>query len=75
MCPMKHPLLLIAAIGTVLVSCSHRGVQDVTVSHAADSLAVTDPFEVDLRTATEYGRSLDRPLRERQTRRHRPTNA
>ncbi|HAC41315.1 MAG TPA: hypothetical protein DCF48_07115, partial [Rikenellaceae bacterium] len=47
------------------MSCSHRGVQDVTVSHAADSLAVTDPFEVDLRTATEYGRSLDRPLREK----------
>ena len=62
---MRHPLLLIAAIGTVLASCSHRGVQDVTVSHAADSLAVTDPFEVDLRTATEYGRSLDRPLREK----------
>ena len=62
---MRHPLLLIAAIGAVLVSCSHRGVQDVTVSHAADSLAVTDPFEVDLRTATEYGRSLDRPLREK----------
>ena len=65
MSPMRHPLLLIAAIGAVLVSCSHHGVQDVTVSHAADSLAVTDPFEVDLSTATEYSRSLDHPLREK----------
>lgn len=65
MSPMRHPLFLIAAIGAILVSCSHRGVQDVTVSHAADSIAVTDPFEVDLRTATEYGRSLDHPLREK----------
>ena len=62
--PMKHPLLLIAAISAALLSCSRSSVQDTPAGHVADSLATSDPFDAAVAIATEYGRSMDHPLRE-----------
>ena len=65
MSPTKQPLLLIAAISAALLSCSRSSVQEVApAGHVADSLATSNPFDAAIAIATEYGRSMDHPLRE-----------